>query len=64
MENKHLLENAYLFVCNTCSSPMEPEIDPIAQHNVFRLFHVQSLPLSCLLNFPSICTLQHVSPLH
>lgn len=29
-------------------------MDPIAQHNVFRLFHDQSSPLSCLLSFFSI----------
>ena len=29
-------------------------MDPIAQHNVFKLFHVQSSPFSCLLNFFSI----------
>lgn len=56
--------NAYWVVDSTCSSTMEPDIDPIAQHSVFKLFHVQSSPLSCLLNFLSICTLQHKSPLH
>ena len=30
-------------------------IDPIAQHKVFKLFQLQSSPLSCLLNFFSIC---------
>lgn len=39
----------------TWSSIMEPEIDPIAQQRVFKLFHDQSSPLSCLLNFFSIC---------
>lgn len=33
---------------------MEPEMDPIAQHKVFKLFQFQSSPLSCLLNFFNI----------
>ena len=38
----------------TCSSTIEPEIDPIAQHRVFKLFQLQSSPFSCLLNFFNI----------
>ena len=41
-------------VHGTCSSIMEPDIDPIAQQSVFKLFHVQSSPVNCLLNFLSI----------
>ena len=40
----------------TCSSTIEPEIDPIAQHRVFKLFQLQSSPFSCLLNFFNICS--------
>lgn len=40
---------------STCSSIIEPDIDPIAQHRVFKLFQFQSSPLNCLLSFFSIC---------
>jgi hypothetical protein len=33
---------------------MDPEIDPIAQHKVFRLFHAHSSPLNCLLSLLNI----------
>ena len=33
----------------TCSSTIEPDIDPIAQHRVLRLFQLQSSPFNCLL---------------
>ena len=37
------------------SSCMDPEILPIAQHNVFSVFHVYSRPFNWLLNFSNIC---------
>lgn len=39
---------------STCSSTIEPEIEPIAQHNVFKLFQLQSSPLNCLFSFLNI----------
>nr|GMD55046.1 hypothetical protein AX774_g1318 [Ipomoea batatas]GMD58511.1 hypothetical protein AX774_g1318 [Ipomoea batatas] len=40
----------------SCSSTIDPDMDPIAQHNVLRLFHDQSSPSSCLLSFFNICS--------
>mmetsp|Transcript_2464 Transcript_2464/g.8866 ORF Transcript_2464/g.8866 Transcript_2464/m.8866 type:complete len:248 (+) Transcript_2464:2484-3227(+) len=37
------------------SSAMDPEMEPMAQQSVLRLFHDHSLPLSCMASFSSIC---------
>ena len=36
------------------SSDMAPEMDPIAQHSVLRLFHDHLLPLTCSVSFTSM----------
>jgi hypothetical protein len=38
----------------TWSSAIDPDIEPIAQQSVFKLFHDHSSPFSCLLNFFNI----------
>ena len=38
----------------TVATSMEPEIDPIAQHKVLRLFHVHSSLFICLLSLLNI----------
>mmetsp|Transcript_13317 Transcript_13317/g.55783 ORF Transcript_13317/g.55783 Transcript_13317/m.55783 type:complete len:258 (+) Transcript_13317:1362-2135(+) len=37
------------------SSAMDPEMDPMAQHSVLRLFQLHSVPLSCSDSLPIIC---------